>query len=95
MNNFDFLKKEAQFSTFADTAIAAEQIYQINPNVCVSTCRQAMEFAVKWMYSVDSSLNLPYQDKLVTLISTEEFKDIVGDDICQRLELSYCQQVFQ
>lgn len=86
MNNFDFLKKETQFSTFADTAIAAEQIYQINPNICVSTCRQAMEFAVKWMYSVDSSLNLPYQDKLVTLISTEEFKDIIGDDICKRLE---------
>ena len=86
MNNFDFLKKEAQFSTFADIAIAAEQIYQINPNICVSTCRQAMEFAVKWMYSVDSSLNLPYQDKLVTLINTEEFKDIVGEDIYRRLD---------
>ncbi|MDL2324942.1 DEAD/DEAH box helicase family protein, partial [Ruminococcaceae bacterium OttesenSCG-928-A16] len=35
------------------------------------------EFAVKWVYSVDGSLAKPYEDKLVTLISTEDFKDLI------------------
>ena len=45
-----------------------------------------MEFAVKWMYSVDSTLKMPYQDRLVTLMSTNDFKDIIGSDIFKRLE---------
>ena len=45
-----------------------------------------MEFAVKWMYSVDGSLVMPYQDTLVSLMNTEEFKDIVGTDIYRRMD---------
>ena len=49
-------------------------------------CRRAMEFAVKWMYSVDDMLVMPYQDKLVSLLNTEEFKDIVDEDIWRRMD---------
>ena len=85
MTNFDFLKKEKKFASFANTAITAETLFQIDIPSCVFNIRRAMEFAVKWMYSVDSSLVMPYQDSLVTLINTVEFKDIVGTDLYRRL----------
>ncbi len=86
MTNFDFLKSEAEFEAFADAAIAAEKIYLIDPAASTVNCRRAMEFAVKWMYSVDSSLVMPYQDTLNSLMNTEEFRDIVGDDLWRRMD---------
>ena len=86
MTNFDFLKKEEQFSPFADAAIAAEKIYSIDPDACVLNCRRSMEFAVKWMYSVDGDLEMPYQDTLNSLMSEESFRDIVGADLWRRMD---------
>lgn len=86
MTNFDFLKKEPQFDAFANVAVSAEKILHIDVGACVLNCRRAMEFAIKWMYSVDDSLTKPYQDKLVSLMSTEEFRDIVGVDLWRRLD---------
>ena len=87
MTNFDFLKEEEQFSAFADVAISAEKILNIDMEASVINCRRAMEFAVKWMYSVDGSLVMPYQDSLISLMSMEEFRDIVGQDIWKRMDL--------
>jgi len=87
MTNFDFLKKDPQFNRFADAAIAAEKILHIDIEACVLNCRRAVEIAVKWMYSVDGELVMPYQDKLVSLINTDEFREIVDIDIWRRLEL--------
>ena len=86
MTNFDFLKNNPQFKSFADVAISAEKILNIDMGASVLNCRRAMEFAVKWMYSVDSSLVRPYQDTLVSLINTEEFKDIVDPDLWKRMD---------
>lgn len=85
MTNFDFLKKEPQFDSFANVAISAEKILHIDMEASVINCRRAMEFAIKWMYSVDGSLVMPYQDTLVSLMSTEEFRDIVDPDLWRRL----------
>ena len=49
MTNFDFLKNDPQFKTFADVAISAEKILNIDMGASVLNCRRAMEFAVKWM----------------------------------------------
>lgn len=86
MTNFDFLKKEPQFDSFVDVAISAEKILHIDMEASVINCRRAMEFAIKWMYSVDGSLVMPYQDTLVSLMSTEEFRDIVEPDLWRRLD---------
>lgn len=86
MTNFDFLKKDKRFESFADVAIAAENILHIDIASCVINCRRAMEFAVKWMYSVDGSLAMPYQDELVNLINAEDFRDIIGNDIWRRMD---------
>ncbi len=87
MTNFDFLKTDSGFSTFADAAISAEKIYHIDPSACIINCRRAMEFAVKWMYSVDKDLTLPYPDNLRNLMYNEDFRDIVDKDIWRRMEL--------
>ena len=86
MTNFDFLKKQPQFDSFANVAISAEKILHIDMEASVINCRRAMEFAIKWMYSVDGSLVMPYQDTLVSLMSTEEFRDIVDPDLWRRLD---------
>ena len=86
MTNFDFLKKEPKFDSFSDVAITAEKLLNIDIDSCVMNCRRAMEFAVKWMYSVDKDLKLPYQDNLAALMASEDFKGIVGDDIWRRMD---------
>lgn len=85
MTNFDFLKADPQFATFSDVAISAEKILNIDVAASVLNCRRAMEFAVKWMYSVDKDLEMPYDSTLVALMSTEEFRDVVGNDLIFRM----------
>lgn len=87
MTNFDTFLSTPQFSSFAPVAVSAERILPIDPSACVLNCRRAMEFAVKWMYSVDKALVMPYQDTLVSLMNTEDFRDIVGADIWRRMDL--------
>ena len=86
MTNFDVFNTDSQFAAFAPVAISAERIFNIDPSACVFNCRRAMEFAVKWMYSVDDSLVRPWQDKLWNLMSNEDFRGIVGPDIYKRMD---------
>lgn len=85
MTNFDFLKAEPKFAAFSDVAISAEKILNIDVAASVLNCRRAMEFAVKWMYSVDKDLEMPYETTLVSLINSEDFRDLAGNDILFRM----------
>ncbi len=87
MTNFDFLAKDKQFESFASVAIAAEKTLHIDLSTCIINCRRAMEMAVKWMYSVDGALQMPYDDRLVCLMNNEDFREIVGIDIWRRMKL--------
>ena len=87
MTNFDIFLRDPDFAAFAEPAAAAERIYHIDPAACVLNCRRAMEAAVKWMYSVDGDLVLPWDQTLVVLMGTDEFRDIVGTDLWRRLDL--------
>lgn len=86
VTNFDYLKNESKFSAFADVAISAERIILIDPEACILNCRRAMEFAVKWMYSVDVELEMPYQDNFQSLMNVGEYRQIVGSDIWKRMD---------
>lgn len=86
MTNFDFLTKDKQFDTFSSVAVAAEKTLHIDLSTCIINCRRAMEMAVKWMYSVDRALVMPWQETLVSLMNTEEFREIVGNDIWRRMD---------
>ena len=84
--NFTYLLSVPSFSAFAPAAVAAEKIYAIDASACALNCRKAMELAVKWMYSADAGLERPYNDTLVSLMNTGDFKEIVGDSIWRRME---------
>ncbi len=86
MNNFDFLRDEPRFAAFAGVAISAERIILMDPDACILNCRRAMEFAIKWIYSVETSLETPYQDNLHSLLNSEDFREYVGNDLWRRLD---------
>ena len=86
MTNFDFLLSDPQLTAFGEAAVTAEKIYTIDSAACVLNCRRCMEFAVKWMYSVDSALVMPYDDRLVSLMDAEDFREIVGSDLWRRMK---------
>ena len=86
MTNFDYLKNEPKFAAFADVAISAERIILMDPEASIINSRRAMEFALKWMYSVDKELEMPYQDNLQSLMNSEEYRQIVGPDIWKRMD---------
>ena len=85
MSNFDFLTTERQFDSFSGAAVTAEKIFPIDYSACVISCRRAMEFAIKWMYSVDSALVQPWDDNLLSLMSTTEFQGIVDAGLLTRM----------
>lgn len=86
MSNFNFLLSTPDFAPFSEVAISAEKLLHIDIDSCVINCRRAMEFAVKFMYSVDRDLVMPYQDSLVSLMNDERFRDIIGPDIWKRMD---------
>ena len=86
ITNFDYLKKESKFSAFADVAITAEKIILMDPESSIINSRRAMEFAIKWMYSVDKDLEMPYQDNLQSLMNAEDFRQLVSADLLKRMD---------
>ena len=85
MSNFDYFTTEPKFNSFSGMAVAAEKVLNIDEPTSVINCRRAMEQAIKWMYSVDGDLVMPWDENLVSLMSTEEFRGIVGNDLWNRL----------
>ena len=86
MTNFEFLKFIPDFYSFSESAITAEKFFSIDLTACVLNCYRTLENAVKWMYSVDSELVRPYQDDFVSLINTEEFRNIVDESLFKRID---------
>ena len=86
ITNFDYLKQEPKFNTFSDVAISAERVILIDPEASIINSRRAMEFALKWMYSVDKDLEMPYQDNLQSLMNSEDFRQIIEPDLWKRMD---------
>ena len=85
MTNFDFLKKERQFATFADACIEAEKSISVSPALSALGVRKSAELAVKWLYSVDDTLKMPYKDNFSALVYNSSFTDSIDDKILNRL----------
>lgn len=74
MSNFEFLKRKKEYALFASAAIEAERIYATSPAMCAVGCRKTLELAVKWVYSADASIQMPYKDNLQSLIHEPTFR---------------------
>lgn len=74
MTNFEFLKNRKEYALFATAAIEAEKVYSSSPAMCAVGCRKALELAVKWVYSADNTMQMPYKDNLQSLIHEPTFR---------------------
>ena len=74
MSNFKFLTNKKEYALFAPAAIEAEKVYASAPAMCAVGCRKALELAVKWVYSADKTMQMPYKDNLQALIHEPTFR---------------------
>ncbi len=82
MMNFSFLSSKPEYALFSSACIEAEKIYATAPAMCAVGCRKALELAVKWVYSADKTMKMPYKDNLQSLIHEPTFPLCRG---CQHL----------
>ncbi len=85
MPNFSFLENKKEYALFAPACMEAEKIYAAVPAMCAAACRKAMELAVKWVYSADTSVNVPYKDNLASLLHEPSFRDLMERGTWQKL----------
>lgn len=81
MSNFDFLKGKKNFESFTNACIEAEKSILVSPATTAILSRRALELAVKWVYSFDSDLVLPYQDNISSLIHNNSFIELIDSEM--------------
>ncbi len=74
--NFDYLL-EKKYADFAVQAVEAEKSIVISPATCAILSRRALELAVRFVFSYDAELKLPYQDNVSSLIHERTFRDSI------------------
>ena len=85
MLNFAFLTTKPDYTLFAPACIEAEKIYASAPAMCAVGCRKAVELAVKWVYSADKTMKMPYKDNLQSLIHEPSFRFAVDSNTWGKL----------
>ncbi|NOW87005.1 type I restriction enzyme R subunit [Clostridium beijerinckii] len=84
--NFEFLKDKKEFNSFSNSCIEAEKSILVSPATCAILSRRALELAVKWVYSYDEDLNLPYQDNISSLIHNNSFVELIDSEMLPMLK---------
>lgn len=85
MSNFSFLSFKREYALFAAAAIEAEKVYNTSPAMSAIGSRKALELAVKWVYSADSTITMPYRDNLQSLIHEPSFRFSVDGNTWAKL----------
>lgn len=75
--NFDYLLEKSEYASFAEQAVEAEKSIAISPATCAILSRRALELAVRFVFSYDAELSLPYQDNVSSLIHEPTFRNII------------------
>ncbi|MPZ43227.1 MAG: DUF4145 domain-containing protein, partial [Betaproteobacteria bacterium] len=64
-----------------DAAARAEAAVHADPRTACFYARRTLELAVRWAYTFDPALKLPYQDSLSALIHEPSFKQAAGEAV--------------
>lgn len=83
--NFEYLKDRSEYILFSEACIEAEKIYNSSPSVCAFCCRKALELAVKWVYSADNTIKMPYKENLQSLIHESSFRNALDTQTWKKL----------
>lgn len=86
MTNFGFLAAKEEFALFSAACMEAERIYATAPAMCAVGCRKALELAVKWVYSADTTMDKPYKDNLQALIHEPTFMHALEYETWHKLQ---------
>lgn len=85
MTNFEFLREQKEYVLFAEAAIEAEKVYATSPAMSAVGSRKALELAVKWVYSADTTMQMPYKNNLQSLIHEPSFRFAVNNNTWGKL----------
>ena len=85
-SNFEFLKSIPDYRLFATACIEAEKVLPVSPAMSAVGSRKAFELAVKWVYSADHTMRMPYRDNLQSLIHEECFRYAVDPGTWPKLQ---------
>ncbi len=77
--NFDFLQGQTEYALFTSACIEAERVLTTSPAMAAVGSRKAFELAVKWVYSADNTITVPYKDNLQALIHEPSFRFAMDD----------------
>ena len=86
MSNFEFLKGKKNFESFKNACLEAEKSILVSPATTAILSRRALELAVKWVYSYDTDLVLPYQDNISSLIHSNSFIELIDYNMLPMLK---------
>lgn len=84
--NFEFLKNKPEYRLFATACIEAERVLPVSPAMSAVGSRKAFELAVKWVYSADNTMRMPYRDNLQALVHEECFRYAVDPATWPKLQ---------
>jgi type I restriction enzyme R subunit len=83
--NFDFLKGQTKYQLFANACMEAERVLATSPAMSAVGSRKAFELAVKWVYSADNTIIIPYKDNLQSLIHEPSFRFALNHQTWEKL----------
>lgn len=85
-NNFEYLLGKKEYKSFAEQAVEAEKSIAISPATCAILSRRALELAVRFVFSYDADLTLPYRDNVSSLIHESTFRNIIDQRLFPMLK---------
>jgi len=83
--NFDFLRGQGEYQLFAVAAMDAERVLSTSPTMAAVGARKALELAVKWVYSADDTITMPYKNNLQALIHEPTFRFALDNQTWSKL----------
>lgn len=75
--NFSYLKDKPEYILFSAACREAEKVFAATAAMSAVGCRKALELGVKWVYSADNTIAMPYKDNLQSLIHEASFREAV------------------
>ncbi|NLK52769.1 MAG: DUF4145 domain-containing protein, partial [Syntrophomonadaceae bacterium] len=83
--NFEFLQGQMEYTLFANACLEAERVLATSPAMAAVGSRKAFELAVKWVYSADNTITMPYKDNLQSLIHEPSFRFAIDNRTWSKL----------
>lgn len=77
--------EQEEYKDFAQASVEAEKSLSLSTVSAAIMTRRALELAVKWVYKVDPTIDIPYRDNLSSLVYNDDFQDVVGSELINLL----------